>query len=598
MKKHAPPLGIPRGKSLLNITSFFKVTTIFTKFTSCCWFALFIGLLIIVFSEKSFGATFPVSTVEELVTALADAESNNQDDIIEIEAGTYVLSEGLSYDPGNGNEDFSITLRSVNGEAVIDGYGNRVLFMRTYDNNGHITLQGLTLKNGYVPEGSNGAGLFVNISNGDLLIENVKIEDNFAAAFYFSNDGGGAYITSGFGASITIRNSVVSGNVAKGYGGGLYIGLIDGTLNFINNTIVNNNNKTSAVIQGGGIFFRLYFASATAHIYNNIFWENTFAHGNGDFYIDDDGDNNGLGASVTIKNNNYDVMGIKAGDNLVTSDNLNTDPQLTDTYKLSSGSACLEAGNNSAPQLPLEDIEGDPRSVDSDCNGAILPDIGADELYRPPQITTATVYPLTPTTARGGGNVISGNDHVVSARGVCLSTEALPDLLDQCTVDGSGLGSYTSQLTELSLHTKYYARAYATNCEGTSYGEQMDFETSELPTVLTLPISDIKARQAQGEGNVIGPGASNVLSKGICWSSTQNPETDDDCLIEGEGTGSFSGSMKGLTPDTRYYVRAFASNSHGTAYGNEVSFVAVQSFPWPFFLQAINGSRRNKSPGK
>ena len=121
----------------------------------------------------------------------------------------------------------------------------------------------------------------------------------------------------------------------------------------------------------------------------------------------------------------------------------------------------------------------------------------------------------------------------------------------------------------------YYARSYATNQIGTSYGQQVSFTTGgcyDLPVIITSEISDIKSKSAAGGGEILFDGGANIRFRGICWSISQNPTVSDFHSSDGAGTGNFNSLLSGLDPLTEYYVRAFATNAQGTAYGNEVSF--------------------------
>ncbi|MBU0665398.1 MAG: hypothetical protein KJ990_12760 [Proteobacteria bacterium] len=531
-------------------------------------------------------AIFSVNTVSQLEGALATANGNGEDDFINIAAGTYNLTASLSYDTYSTNEDKDISLQGVGGEVILDGgnINHRILFMRTTGHNADISLSNIILTNGYAPEGDNGAGLFINIAASKLTLDNCQIINCFAGAFYFTNHGGGAYITAGLGADVSIRNCIIAGNVAKGLGGGLYLSLSDGMLTFVNNSVLNNNNKTGIVEGGGGIYLRLYFDSVVAHIYNNILWGNSYAHGDGDLYIENDGDNTGTAATVSMYNNDYNQLDYHFGTNLTLADNISLDPLLSTDFHLDTSSPCLDAGTAGAPWLSTQDFEGDPRAVDGNCDGNNLPDIGADEYYSPPTVSTATVFNITSTTATSGGNVSDEGGHGVTSRGACWSISPPPTLTDSCTIDGSGPGSFVSSLTGLTANTSYSVRAYATNCEGTSYGEQKSFIPSEYPTVTTTPISNINSPTAMGGGNVIGGGDSPVTLRGVCWSTFTNPTLTDSCTTDGNGTGIYVSSLTGLFDKTTYYVRAYASNNAGTAYGAQRSFWAKPMFPWPMFV--------------
>ena len=94
-----------------------------------------------------------------------------------------------------------------------------------------------------------------------------------------------------------------------------------------------------------------------------------------------------------------------------------------------------------------------------------------------PTVTTDHISAITQTSAIGGGDVTFGGGHSVSARGVCWSTNPIPTIASSKTTDGTGSGSFTSNLTGLSPNTSYYVRAYATNNLGTGYGTEQSFTT-------------------------------------------------------------------------------------------------------------------------
>jgi len=87
--------------------------------------------------------------------------------------------------------------------------------------------------------------------------------------------------------------------------------------------------------------------------------------------------------------------------------------------------------------------------------------------------------------------------------------------------------------------------------------------------VTTSAISDITYTTATGGGNISSDGGSAVSSRGVCWSETSNPTTAGNLTNDGSGTGTFTSSLTGLTPNTTYYYRAYAINGVGTSYGNE-----------------------------
>jgi len=93
-----------------------------------------------------------------------------------------------------------------------------------------------------------------------------------------------------------------------------------------------------------------------------------------------------------------------------------------------------------------------------------------------------------------------------------------------------------------------------------------------LPTLSTLNASSITFNSAIVGGNVTNDGGAPVTQRGVCWSTTPNPTLANSSLIIGSGLGSFNDTITGLSGNTTYYVRAFATNSSGTAYGNQINF--------------------------
>ena len=192
-----------------------------------------------------------------------------------------------------------------------------------------------------------------------------------------------------------------------------------------------------------------------------------------------------------------------------------------------------------------------------------------------PNVTTTPITDITSTTAASGGNVTSDGGGTVTARGVCWSTSQNPTIADNHITDGNGTGSFTSSITGLASGATYYVRAYATNSVGTAYGEEKSFTTLALPTVTTTSVTAITSSTATSGGNVSSDGGATVTARGVCWSTSHNPTISGSHTSDGTGTGSFTSNLTGLTTGTTYYVRAYATNSVGTAYGEEVSFTTL-----------------------
>jgi uncharacterized protein (TIGR02145 family) len=197
-----------------------------------------------------------------------------------------------------------------------------------------------------------------------------------------------------------------------------------------------------------------------------------------------------------------------------------------------------------------------------------------------PILTTAEVSDITSSTATCGGTITSDGGETVTERGVCWSINPSPTISDNKTLNGAGGGSFISSMTGLASNTMYYVRAYATNAAGTGYGMTMAFTTSPVPPeLITSEVSDITETTAQCGGTIISDGGAPVTARGVCWSTNPVPTIADNITSDGAGIGLFSSSIMGLTSGTNYYIRAYATNSAGTGYGNSVQFITMASLP-------------------
>jgi hypothetical protein len=193
----------------------------------------------------------------------------------------------------------------------------------------------------------------------------------------------------------------------------------------------------------------------------------------------------------------------------------------------------------------------------------------------PATVTTSAPTNLTSTGVTLGGNVTSDGNATISERGVVYATTQTPTTSNTKVAIGNGTGIFTSNITGLTANTIYYIRAYAINSQGTAYGNQETFTTSlalSLSTVTTTVATNISATGATLGGNVTSDGNATVSERGVVYATTQTPTTANAKVANGTGTGIFSSNVTGLTAGTVYYVRAYAINSQGTAYGSQQSF--------------------------
>ena len=192
-------------------------------------------------------------------------------------------------------------------------------------------------------------------------------------------------------------------------------------------------------------------------------------------------------------------------------------------------------------------------------------------------LTTNVATSVTNITAISGGNITSDGGTPVTARGICWSTSPNPTISNDTTKNGSGLGLFTSNLSNLLGNTIYYVRAYAINTSGISYGNQISFTTIApvFPNLSTTAISAITSVSAATGGSIINNGGAPITARGVVWDTFVNPDITKNKSINGTGNGVFIDTIRGLIGSKTYYVRAYATNSVGTAYGAGVTFTTL-----------------------
>ena len=204
------------------------------------------------------------------------------------------------------------------------------------------------------------------------------------------------------------------------------------------------------------------------------------------------------------------------------------------------------------------------------------------EIDTVPRVKTWYVREITYCSAVASGQVLGNGGQVVEERGICYGTESLPTVDGMHVEAGSGMGPFDCLLSDLLPETRYYVRAYVACTKGVYYGHQLEFDTNLLPMeVRTIGVSDVTASRVRAEGEVIRDGGSELAECGFCWGTEHNPTMEGLHINANIGVGNFAMYFSGLERGQTYYVRAYAVNEEGVAYGEEVEFVPDDTFtPW------------------
>ena len=213
-----------------------------------------------------------------------------------------------------------------------------------------------------------------------------------------------------------------------------------------------------------------------------------------------------------------------------------------------------------------------------------------------PVVATSAASSVTTATATVGGNILSNGLSAVTASGVVIGTSANPSIgdpgvIDSLTTPNIGNGTYSFNLVGLALSTTYHFRAYATNALGTTYGPDSSFTTNAanvIPTVLTTATTNITVSSATVNANITSNGGDAVIASGIVYGTSPNPTIGDLGVVDSTTTplvsiGTYSINPAGLTHTTKYYFRAYATNTVGTAYSAQDSFttaILINTLPY------------------
>ena len=354
---------------------------------------LFFTIVILLFTVQSFAATFNVSDVSALSSALSTASNNGEDDTINIAAGTYAFSTPLFYNAATGEGNLIVSGDSALTTILDGGESSRLLEFSVSSGQGAtITISNLTLQNG--SDVTSGA-MVVSLVDTNLTLDSCIFQNNHST----TSGPGAAYIYSHenqlSNVSCRVQNSIFINNLSDGSDGSLLVHTAVSHLDLINNTFANNESTGSGhYASGGGLKLYDYSDSGAVSVINNIFWNNEGTYSSGK-----DLDILAHGGAVYLYNNDFTDcedfdthadtwLLIHGQGSYAQAGNITGDPVIVSTSDahLQSSSPCIDVGLIPAGlDLPVTDFEGDNRIL----NGSV--DIGADEYRSTAVASTASV---------------------------------------------------------------------------------------------------------------------------------------------------------------------------------------------------------------
>ncbi|MBO5862025.1 MAG: hypothetical protein J6Q88_02700, partial [Bacteroidales bacterium] len=199
-----------------------------------------------------------------------------------------------------------------------------------------------------------------------------------------------------------------------------------------------------------------------------------------------------------------------------------------------------------------------------------------------PVLSSVDVSAITSTSATFASTVTDHGGETVSEVGFYYSTEETVDPTTSIKVSQKyAKDSFTFQISDLAIFTKYFVKAYATNSAGTAYSDVVEFKTlASTPVVNTVGSSDITFNSATLLGSVLTDNGAAITERGFVWIKGEGtPTTSSDKVKVSGTTGDYTVSLSGLEPNVTYSYCAYAINELGTSYGAVMKFETVKGLP-------------------
>ncbi len=189
------------------------------------------------------------------------------------------------------------------------------------------------------------------------------------------------------------------------------------------------------------------------------------------------------------------------------------------------------------------------------------------------------------------GGVVMGTSQLVSVpyalNARTVSTFDYQNLTNKPALFSGNYNDLTNKPTGVNIgDIQYWNGTDWINVAAGLPGQYLQLNTTKIPSwsgptypsVSSTAISGITTSTATSGGNVTNDGGASVTARGVCWGTSPNPTIASSKTSDGAGVGNFTSNLTGLTPGTTYYLRSYATNSVGTVYGNEISFIIEPNY--------------------
>lgn len=198
---------------------------------------------------------------------------------------------------------------------------------------------------------------------------------------------------------------------------------------------------------------------------------------------------------------------------------------------------------------------------------------------------TTTVVPLSPSNLTGQAIStteinLSWTDNSTNELGFKIERKTGTGTYSVINITNSNI--LTINDTNLFPSTTYTYRVYAYNNSGNSltYSNEITVTTNSLitlPILTTTIASSVTTNSAVSGGTITSDGGTAITARGIVWNTSPNPTIANNKTADGTGIGTFISTLQNLTSATTIYSRAYATNTVGTSYGNEISFTTINN---------------------